>query len=257
MLGTERCMEMMQPDYQQKAVDICRYNGLDALIVIGGDGSFMGAQCMAEKGLNVIGIPGTIDRDIPCTDYTIGFDTAVNTAMRAIDNIRDTASSHAKCSLIEVMGRNAGYIALWSGLAAGAEQTLIPEEDSRDAREIMDRIALHRERGKKNNILINAEGVGKADDLAKDIQDAGGINVRTTVLSYIQRGGSPTCRDRVYGSVMGAMAVDLLDEGKTNRVVAYRNDRFVDFDIFQALEMKSSLHENEEYMYEIVESLSL
>ena len=257
ILGTERCREMELEEYQQKAVDICGAHGIDALVVIGGDGSFRGAKCLADKGLNVIGIPGTIDLDIACTDYTIGFDTAVNTAMRATDNIRDTASAHSKCSMIEVMGRRAGYIALWCGLAGGAEQTLIPEKDEGDPEVIMNRIARHRQRGKNNNIIINAEGVGDTNRIAAGIEEIGGIKVRTTVLSYIQRGGSPTCRDRVYASVMGAKAVDLLADGKKNRVVAYRNDRFVDFDIDEALAMEKGIQETEEYIYEIMESLSL
>ena len=257
VLETERCNEMLLDDYQQKAVDICRKHGIDALIVIGGDGSFKGAQRLAEKGLNVIGIPGTIDLDIACTDYTIGFDTAVNTAMRATDNIRDTASAHEKCSMIEVMGRRAGYIALWCGLAGGAEQALIPEKDDGNEEVIMSRIAEHRSRGKNNNIIINAEGVGDTVEMAKKIEEIGGIRVRTTVLSYIQRGGSPTCRDRVYASVMGAKAVDLIAEGKKNRIVAYKNDRFVDFDIDEALAMEKDIHDTEEYIYEIMESLSL
>ncbi len=257
MLGTERCLEMHEEDTQQKAADICRRNGIDSLIVIGGDGSFTGALRLAERGVSVIGVPGTIDCDIACTDYTIGFDTAINTAMRAIDNIRDTASSHAKCSMIEVMGRNSGYIALWSGLASGAEQALIPEKGGCDPSEIMDKVSLHRERGKKNNILINAEGVGTAEDLAGKVGERGGINVRTTVLSYIQRGGSPTCRDRVYASIMGAKAVDLIADGKANRVVAYKGDRFIDLDIKEALAMEGTMNENEEYICEIMESLSL
>lgn len=257
MLETARCLEMKQEEYQQKAADNLRKHGIDALIVIGGDGSFMGAQCLARKGINVIGVPGTIDGDIACTDYTIGFDTAVNTAMRATDSIRDTASSHAKCSMIEVMGRNAGYIALWCGLAGGAEQVLIPEKGECDPKVVMDKVAEHRARGKNNNIIINAEGVGKVTKIAGEMEEIGGITVRTSILSYIQRGGSPTCRDRVYASVMGAKAVDVIADGGRNRVIAYKNDRFTDFDIDEALAMENVMKENEEYMYEIMESLSL
>ena len=256
ILETERCQEMKLDEYQQKAADILRKHGIDALVVIGGDGSFRGAQSLARKGVNVIGIPGTIDGDIGCSEYTIGFDTAVNTAMRAIDNIRDTASSHERCCLIEVMGRDAGYIALWSGIAAGAEQVLIPETYDGDEKEVMRKVAAHRATGKNNNILINAEGVGRAEDIAERLEKAGGIRVRTTTLSYIQRGGNPTCRDRVYASIMGAKAIDLLDEGAKNRVVVYRNGIFTDYDIDEALTMESTMKDTEEYIIEMLESLT-
>ena len=256
ILETERCQEMKLDEYQQKAADILRKHGIDALVVIGGDGSFRGAQSLARKGVNVIGIPGTIDGDIGCSEYTIGFDTAVNTAMRAIDNIRDTASSHERCCLIEVMGRDAGYIALWSGIAAGAEQVLIPETYDGDEKEVMRKVAAHRATGKNNNILINAEGVGRAADIAERLEKAGGIRVRTTTLSYIQRGGNPTCRDRVYASIMGARAIDLLDEGARNRVVVYRNGIFTDYDIDEALTMESTMKDTEEYIIEMLESLT-
>ena len=204
----------------------------------------------------MIGIPGTIDGDIGCSEYTIGFDTAVNTAMRAIDNIRDTASSHERCCLIEVMGRDAGYIALWSGIAAGAEQVLIPETFDGDDKEVMRKVARHRATGKNNNILINAEGVGSAPDIAKRLEEASGIRVRTTTLSYIQRGGNPTCRDRVYASIMGARAIDILAEGARNRVVVYRNGAFTDYDIDEALTMESTMKDAEEYIIEMMESLT-
>ena len=255
ILETERCLEMKLDEYQQKAADICRKHGIDALVVIGGDGSFRGAQSLARKGVNVIGIPGTIDGDIGCSEYTIGFDTAVNTAMRAIDNIRDTASSHERCCLIEVMGRDAGYIALWSGIAAGAEQVLIPETYDGDEKKVMEKVAAHRATGKNNNILINAEGVGRAEEIAEKLEEAGGIRVRTTTLSYIQRGGNPTCRDRVYASIMGAKAIDLLAEGARNRVVVYRNGIFTDYDIDEALTMESTMKDTEEYIIDMLESL--
>ena len=256
ILETERCLEMLQEEYQQKAADICRKHGIDALVVIGGDGSFRGAQTLARKGVNVIGIPGTIDGDIGCSEYTIGFDTAVNTAMRAIDNIRDTASSHERCCLIEVMGRDAGYIALWSGIAAGAEQVLIPETYDGDEKEVMRKVATHRATGKNNNILINAEGVGRADEIAKKLEAVSDVRVRTTTLSYIQRGGSPTCRDRVYASIMGAKAIDILAEGARNRVVVYRNGIFTDYDIDEALAMESTMKDTEEYIIDMLESLT-
>ena len=256
-LETERCPEFELEEVQDQAVEICRKHGIDALVVIGGDGSFRGAQCLARKGMNVVGIPGTIDGDIPCTDYTIGFDTAVNTAMRAIDNIRDTASSHEKCSMIEVMGRNAGYIALWCGIANGAEQVVIPEKYDYNEVKIMKTIAKHRENGKKNNIIINAEGIGDTTKMAKRIEAISGIHVRATILAYIQRGGIPTCRDRVFASVMGAKAVDVISEGKQNRIIAYKNGAFTDFDIDEALAMEKGMSPVDEYMYEILEDLSV
>ena len=204
-----------------------------------------------------MGVPGTIDNDLAYTDYTIGFDTAVNTAMRSIDNIRDTASSHEKCSMIEVMGRNAGYIALWCGIANGAESVVIPETYDYNEVKIMKTIAKHRENGKKNNIIINAEGIGDTTNMAKRIQAISGIHVRSTILSYIQRGGTPTCRDRVYASVMGAKAVDLLVEGKINRIVAHKNGNFVDFDVDEALSMEGGMTDGLKYMYEILEDLSI
>ena len=257
ILETERCPEFELSEVQDKAIEICRKHGIDALVIAGGDGSFRGAQKLAHKGMKVIGVPCTIDGDIACTDYTIGFDTAVNTAMRAIDNIRDTASSHEKCSMIEVMGRNAGYIALWCGIANGAESVVIPETYDYNEVKIMKTIAKHRENGKKNNIIINAEGIGDTTKMAKRIQAISGIHIRATILSYIQRGGTPPCRDRVYASVMGAKAVDLLDAGIFNRVVAHRKGDFVDIDIDEALSMEGGMTPGLQYMNEILEDLSV
>lgn len=257
ILETERCKEMYHESCQQKAVDVCKKHDIDALVVIGGDGSFRGAQCLAKKGLNVVGIPATIDLDISCTDYTIGFDTAINTAMSAHDNIRDTASSHENCHMIEVMGRRAGYIALWCGLAGGADIVLIPERDTDDLQNIVTRISDFRAKGRNDIVVVNAEGIGNTMEIGHEVEKLCNLKVRTTVLSYIQRGGRPTCRDRVYASVMGAKAVDLLKEGRRNRIVAYKNDRFVDFDIDEALAMEKDIHDTEEYIYEILESLSL
>ena len=257
ILETERCPEFELSEVQDKAIEICRKHGIDALVIAGGDGSFRGAQKLAHKGMKVIGVPCTIDGDIACTDYTIGFDTAVNTAMRAIDNIRDTASSHEKCSMIEVMGRNAGYIALWCGIANGAESVVIPETYDYNEVKIIKTIAKHRENGKKNNIIINAEGIGDTTKMAKRIQAISGIHIRATILSYIQRGGTPTCRDRVYASVMGAKAVDLLDAGIFNRVVAHRKGDFVDIDIDEALSMEGGMTPGLQYMNEILEDLSV
>ena len=241
ILYTARCSEFRTPEGQDLGAEICRKHGIDGLVVIGGDGSFAGAQKLAERGINTIGVPGTIDLDIACTDYTIGFDTAVNTAMEAIDKVRDTSTSHERCSIIEVMGRNAGYIALWCGIANGAEDILLPERYDYDEQQLINTIINNRKRGKKLHIIINAEGIGHSTSMARRIEAATGVETRATILGHMQRGGSPTCRDRVYASVMGAYAADLLAEGKTNRVVAYRNGSFTDIDIDEALNMQKDI----------------
>lgn len=254
ILQTARCMEFTTPEGQQKGAEICKKHGIDAIVVIGGDGSFKGAQKLAALGINTIGLPGTIDLDIACTDYTIGFDTAVNTAMEAIDKVRDTSTSHERCSVIEVMGRDAGYLALWCGIANGAERILMPEEHGFDEKALIEDILENKKRGKQNYIIINAEGVGDSINLAKRIEDATGIETRATILGHMQRGGSPTCKDRVYASTMGAMAVDLLCQGKTNRVVGYQHGEFVDFDIEEALAMKKTISA---YQYDVAKSLAI
>ena len=245
ILYTARCMEFMTPEGQKKGAEVCKKHGIDGIVVIGGDGSFRGAQKLAEAGVNTIGLPGTIDLDIACTDYTIGFDTAINTAMEAIDKIRDTSTSHERCSIIEVMGRNAGYIALWCGIANGAEDILLPERYDNDEQALINHIIEARKRGKKHHLIINAEGIGHSTGMARRIEAATGIETRATILGYMQRGGSPTCKDRVYASVMGAYAVDLLCEGKSNRLVAYKDGKFVDFDIDEALAMTKDIDEYE------------
>ena len=254
ILQTARCKSMRTEEGQQKAAAICKKCGIDGLVVIGGDGSFAGAQKLANLGVNTIGIPGTIDLDIACTDYTIGFDTAVNTAMEAIDKVRDTSTSHERCSIIEVMGRDAGYLALWCGIANGAERILMPEEHDYDEAAIVADIKECQKRGKKNYIIINAEGIGDSINMAKRIEEATGMETRATILGHMQRGGSPTCKDRVYASVMGSMAVDLLLQGKTNRVVGYKDGKFVDFDIEEALAMKKSVSQ---YQYDVAKILAL
>ncbi len=253
ILGTARCLEFKNPEVQKVGADICRKHGIDGLVVIGGDGSYRGAQALTRNGINAIGLPGTIDLDIACTDYTIGFDTAVNTAMEAIDKVRDTSTSHERCSVIEVMGRNAGYIALWCGIADGAEDILLPEKYDYNEQAIIDNIIQKKKMGKKHYIIVNAEGVGDSIEMAKRIEAATGIETRATILGHIQRGGSPTCKDRYYASIMGAYAVDLLIEGKSNRVVGYKHGEFVDYDIEEALAMKKSIPE---YSYEISRLLS-
>ena len=253
ILGTARCAEFKTPEGQEKAAEICRRHIIDGIIVIGGDGSYRGAQALARHGINTIGLPGTIDLDIACTDYTIGFDTAVNTAMEAIDKVRDTSSSHERCSIIEVMGRNAGYIALWCGIANGAEDILIPEKYDYDEQRLIDNIINNRRHGKKHHIIINAEGIGHSTSMARRIEAATGIETRATILGYMQRGGSPTCKDRVYASIMGAYAADIIAAGKTNRVVGFRDGRFQDFDIEEALSMTKQIPE---YTWEVSQSLS-
>ena len=248
ILGTARCPEFKEEEVQQKAADICRKHGIDGIVVIGGDGSYRGAQALSRHGINTIGIPGTIDLDITCTDYTIGFDTAVNTAMEAIDKVKDTSSSHERCSIIEVMGRHAGYIALWCGVANGAEDILLPEKYDYDEQKIVDHIIINRRIGKKHHLIINAEGIGHSTSMARRIEAATGIETRATILGYMQRGGSPTCKDRYYASIMGAYAADILVQGKTNRVICYRNGQFVDLDIEEALAMTKNISE---YEYQI------
>lgn len=245
ILYTARCEEFKTADGQQRGAEICKKHGIDGLVVIGGDGSFMGAGKLAALGINTIGLPGTIDLDIACTDYTIGFDTAVNTAMEAIDKVRDTSTSHERCSIIEVMGRNAGYIALWCGIANGAEDILLPERYDYDEQALINRIIENRKRGKKHHIIINAEGIGHSSSMAKRIEAATGIETRATILGHMQRGGTPTCKDRVYASIMGAKAVDLLCEGKSNRVVGYLHGDYVDLDIEEALAMTKDIPEEQ------------
>ena len=243
VLQTARSQQMRTEEGQLKAAGVLKKYGIEGLVVIGGDGSFAGAQKLSQYGINVIGIPGTIDLDIACTEYTIGFDTAANTAMEAIDKIRDTSTSHERCSIVEVMGRDAGYLALWCGIANGAERILLPEEHGYNEQAIIDDIIENRNRGKKHYIIINAEGVGDSINLAKRIEEATGVETRATILGHLQRGGSPTVKDRVYASTMGAKAVDLLEEGKTNRVVGYKNGEYIDFDINDALKMHKEISE--------------
>ena len=243
ILYTARCQEFTTPEGQKKGAEICRKHGIDGIVVIGGDGSFRGAGKLSALGINTIGLPGTIDLDIACTDYTIGFDTAVNTAMEAIDKIRDTSTSHERCSIVEVMGRNAGYIAMWCAIANGAEDVLLPERYDGDEQALINRIIENRKRGKKHNIIVNAEGIGHSSSMAKRIEAATGIETRATILGHMQRGGTPTCKDRMYASIMGAKAAMLLAEGKSNRLVAYKSGQFVDYDIQEALNMTKDIPE--------------
>ena len=252
ILQTARCLQMRTEEGQRKAAAILKKWGIQGLVVIGGDGSFAGAQKLSNFGINTIGIPGTIDLDISCTDYTIGFDTAANTAMEAIDKIRDTSSSHDRCSIVEVMGRDAGYLALWCGIANGAERILLPEQHGYDEEQIVKDVVAARKRGKKHFIIINAEGVGDSINMAKRIEEATGLETRATILGHLQRGGSPTVKDRVYASIMGAKAVELLSQGKTNRVVGYKQGEYIDFDINDALQMHKEIPD---YQIEIANML--
>lgn len=241
ILYTARCLEFLEPEGQQRGADMCKVFGIDGLVVIGGDGSFKGAEKLAGLGINTIGIPGTIDLDIACTDYTIGFDTAVNTAMEAIDKIRDTSTSHERCSIVEVMGRDAGYIALWCGIVNGAEDIFLPEKENISEDELIRRILDNRKKGKKHNLIIVAEGVGGSVELAHRIEKVTGIAARATILGHLQRGGSPSAVDRMHASMMGAYAVDLLADGKSNRVVAFKHGEYIDLDINEALAMTKDI----------------
>ena len=254
ILHTARCPEMMTDEGLDKAAAIYKILGLDALVVIGGDGSYRGLAELVKRGVNGVGIPATIDLDMKGTEYTIGFDTAVNTAMQAIDKVRDTSSSHERCSIIEVMGRNAGYIALWCGVANGAEDILLPEKYDYNEQEIINNIIRNRKKGKRHHIIINAEGIGHSTSMARRIEAATGMETRATILGYMQRGGSPTCKDRFYASIMGSYAADILCAGKSNRVVGYQHGEFVDFDIEEALAMQKGINE---YQYAVSRALSL
>ena len=256
ILYTARCAEFRTEEGQKRGAEICRKHGIDGLVVIGGDGSFRGAQKLSAQGINTVALPGTIDLDIACTEYTIGFDTAVNTAMQAIDKIRDSSTSHERCSIIEVMGRNAGYIALWCGIASGAEDILIPERFDGNRpkleNELIESILEKKALGKKHHLIINAEGVGHSYGMAKRIEQATGVETRASILGHMQRGGNPTAKDRVYASYMGALAVDLLCSGATNRVVGYRNGQYIDYDIEDALGMAKDV---DQYEFEIAQIL--
>ena len=254
ILRTARSEEFKTEAGKKKGAEICRKHGIDAVVVIGGDGSYRGALALSHEGIAVMGLPGTIDLDIACTDYTIGFDTAVNTALEAIDKIRDTSSSHERCSIVEVMGRNAGYIALWCGVASGAEDILLPEKYDYDEQEIINHIIESRKIGKTHHLIINAEGIGHSTSMARRIEAATGMETRATILGYMQRGGAPTCKDRYYASIMGALAVDLLAKGVANRVIGFLDGEFRDFDIDEALAMEKKIPE---YQYEVARALSI
>ena len=255
ILHTARCPEMMTPEGLDKAAAIYKILSLDALIVIGGDGSYRGMAELAKRGVNCVGIPATIDLDMNNTEYTIGFDTAVNTGMDALNKLRDTSSSHERCSVVEVMGRDAGYIAVWCGMVGGAEDVMFPEEkDTIDSKEVIQQILANRSTGKRHNLIVVAEGVGGTQKLAKDIQEITGIQTRATILGHLQRGGSPTTIDRMHASMMGYHAVKALLEGRENIVIAYNKGQYEVLDLFEALDMKKSLDKE---IYDVVKILSI
>lgn len=254
VLYTARCLEFKTKEGQEKGAERCKEFGIDALVVIGGDGSFCGARALAALGVPCIGIPGTIDNDIACSEYTIGYDTAMNTAVEMIDKLRDTTQSHDRCSVVEVMGRHAGYIALNTGIAVGALAILIPERPYDLERDIISRMQFTQKTGKRHFIIIVAEGVGHAQDLANEIQARTGVDSRATVLGHVQRGGSPTLRDRVTASSMGFQAVSLLEKGIYNRVVAVSADKIVDYDIDVALSMHKTIDTN---MIDVAATISI
>lgn len=252
---TARCLEFKEKAGVERACKVARDAGLDGLVVIGGDGSFRGAKDLSNSGIPTIAMPGTIDNDISCTEYTIGYDTCLNTVKDAIDKVRDTASSHERCSVIEVMGRNAGYIALEAGIACGAEIVLMPEKKFDFDKDVLGKILDAKARGKKHAIVIVAEGVDfDVVEMSKKIEAATGIETRATILGHIQRGGSPTVRDRVTASRMGAKCVELLLEGKANRIVCMQNGQITDVDINEGLNMKKSLPDD---LVKLVEILSV
>ncbi|MBF0706267.1 6-phosphofructokinase [Alkalihalobacillus hwajinpoensis] len=253
MLYSARCPEFKTLEGQLKGVENLKKFGIEGLVVIGGDGSYRGAQKLTGHGFPTIGIPGTIDNDIPGTDFTIGFDTALNTVIQAIDKIRDTATSHERTYVIEVMGRDAGDIALWSGLADGAESILIPEEKF-ELSDILSRLKRGHDRGKRHSIIVVAEGVGSGVEIGKQIQEEMNMETRVTVLGHVQRGGSPTASDRVLASRLGARAVELLLEGAEGRTVGIQNNQIVDMDINEALALP---HEVNQKMCQLAKELSI
>ena len=245
ILYTARSKEFMTEDGQRKAVSTCKFLGLDGIVAIGGDGTFRGAQALSRYGINVIAIPATIDNDICCTNYSIGFDTAANTAIECIDKLRDTMQSHERCSVVEVMGRNAGFLAMYVGLAVGATAVLVPEKPVDFNRDVIEKIRQARFNGFTHYMIVVAEGAGSAAEIAARIKDAIDLDPRVTVLGHIQRGGCPTGRDRVNATKMGFLAVELLLEGKTNRVICTNEGSFIDIEIEEALAMKKSIQQME------------
>ncbi len=252
-LFSARSEEFKTDEGQQKAIEQLEKFGIEGLVVIGGDGSFRGAEALTKKGFPCIGIPATIDNDITGTDFTIGFDTALNTVIEAIDKIRDTATSHERTYIIEVMGRDAGDLALWAGLAGGAESIIIPEKKE-DFQDIIDRLKRGHERGKKHSIILLAEGVGSGFDYGEKIEEETKLETRVTVLGYIQRGGSPSATDRVLASRLGGRAIELLMDGKAGRMVGIENNRLVDYAFNDIFNGSNTIHDE---MYRLSKELSI
>lgn len=254
MLYTARCLEFKTEEGIDKAVEVCKNVGIDGLVVIGGDGSFRGARDLSLKGIPCVAMPGTIDNDIGASDYTIGFDTALNTVMENIDKLRDTSQSHDRCSVVEVMGRHAGYLALHSGIAVGATSIIVSEVPYDFERDIIQVMLNTAKTGKKHFIIIVSEGVGGVQKIAEDIQNRTGIETKATVLGHVQRGGSPSIRDRYTASLMGYKCVELLDQGIGNRVVVLKDDKVVDLDIYEALQTKKEFPQD---IYKIAHEISI
>ena len=247
MLYTARSPEFKTEEGLKRAASTCKYLGIDGLVVVGGDGTFRGARALSQCGVATVGIPATIDNDIVCTDYTIGFDTACNTALDAIDKLRDTMQSHERCSVVEVMGRNSGALAMYVGIACGATAILIPEKEA-NFDDLYEKMRMGRIHGRNHHIIIVAEGVGTADEVARDIREHTGVETRVTVLGHVQRGGKPNARDRVAATRLGVKAVDTLIEGRSNRVICFQKNEIVDIDIMEGLSMPETFHEE---MYDV------
>ncbi len=241
MLYTARSKEFRTEEGMQRAIEVCNEKGIEGIVVIGGDGSFRGARDLSMRGIPCVGIPGTIDNDIACCDYTIGFDTSLNTIMDMVDRVRDTTESHDRCSVVEVMGRSAGYLALNAGIAVGATAILVPELEYDIERDVIERMRRTQKTGKRHFIIIVAEGIGGVEALAERIEKETAVETRAVILGHVQRGGSPTVRDRGVASQMGSKAVKLLINGAGNRVVAMQKEQILDFDIYEALNMKKSI----------------
>ena len=245
ILYTARSTEFMTEEGQRKAVSTCKFLGLDGIVAIGGDGTFRGAQALSKYGISVVGIPGTIDNDISCTNYCIGFDTAANTAIECIDKLRDTMQSHERCSVVEVMGRNAGYLAMYVGLATGATAVLVPEEPIDFDRDVIEKIRQARLNGFTHYMIVVAEGAGSAAAIAAKIKEEIDLDPRVTVLGHIQRGGTPSARDRVNATKMGYYAVEILRQGKSGRIICTQNGMLTDVDIDEGLAMEKSIQQGE------------
>ncbi|MDE6625952.1 MAG: 6-phosphofructokinase [Lachnospiraceae bacterium] len=247
ILFTSRSERFLQPEYRTQAARNLQEHHVDAVVAVGGDGTLRGAIEFQKEGINIICIPGTIDRDVACTEYTLGFDTAANTATEAIDRIRDSSVSHGRCSVVEVMGRKRGYIALWAGMATSADAIVLPEKWDGNFDNITDAIKRRHADGRNSYLVVVAEGVIDAPELAEIIQKKTGVESRVSVLGYIQRGGQPTAKDRMYGSLMGAYAIEILNHDKKNRIVAIKNDILTDFDIAEAIHLKNNTLDSFQY----------